>query len=364
MGGADVPTGAYPNVGATPNKENTGWGYPNLDNPGSPRGGFVQDMVGGAVGFTQIDLSFDHLYFTGQPVNGIAGEAFPAIQVTAFNPATDTVDTTFNGQVQIAIEESGTLLGTVAVNAVNGVATFNTLTLDQTGTYVFQASGSGVVPITSNAFNVMPAVATKLVISRQPASFWQNGVMASPIIVSMQDQFGNLETNISNYSVVLRQTSGPAGGVVYGNLTSVVINGVAVFPGLSATKTGSYTVTALLGNLTPAVSSPFADVPIQYITTHSLSGAPLSQEELAFQQIRDAAVFTSEGPPSAAQADAIIAQENVLLVEAQAASAASRSFAAATYGSKESVAPVFSTGASNMEAQLLDIIELDHNLLL
>jgi hypothetical protein len=359
--GVDNPTGAYPSVTATPTKDNTGWGYPNLDNPGSPRGGFVQDMVGGAVGFSELDLGFDHLYFTGQPVNAIAGVSMPAIQVSAFNPATDTIDTTFNGQVQIAIEESGTLLGTVAVNAVNGVATFTTLSLDKTGEYVFQVSGSGVVPTTSNAFNVNAAVTSKLVITRQPASFWQNGVMASPMIVSLQDQFGNLETNISNYSVVLRQTSGPAGGLVYGNLASTVINGVAVFPSLTATKPGSYTLTAYLGNITPVTSSPFAEVPIPYITTHSLSGAPLSAEALAFQQERDAVVFTSEGPPSPVQTDIILAENNEsILLASLEASTATRSFAAATYGAKESVSPLFASGGSNMEAQLLDIIELEH----
>jgi hypothetical protein len=359
--GVDEPTGLYPSISVTPNKDNTGWGYPNLNNPGSPRGGFVQDMVGGADGFTELDLSFDHLYFTAQPQNGIAGETLPAMQVSAFNPGTDTVDTTFSGQVQIAIEESGTLLGTLAVNAVNGVATFNSVYLDKTGEYVFLVTGSGVVPTTSNAFNVNAAVTSKLVITRQPASFWQNGVMASPMIVSLQDQFGNLETNISNYSVVLRQTSGPAGGLVYGNLTSTVINGVAVFPALAATKPGSYTLTAYLGNITPVTSSPFAEVPIPYITTHSLSGAPLSAEALAFQQERDAVVFTSEGPPSPVQTDLILAENNEsILLASLEASIATRSFAAATYGAKESASPLFASGGSNMEAQLLDIIELEH----
>ena len=57
-----------------------------------------------------------------------------------------------------------TLGGTLTVNAVNGVATFNNLTLNQLGTgYTLTAAATGLTGATSAAFNVTAARARRLV---------------------------------------------------------------------------------------------------------------------------------------------------------------------------------------------------------
>src|ERR1043165_4533143 len=77
------------------------------------------------------------LAFTVQPSNTTAKAAItPGVQVTVQDASGNTVTSATNS-VTIAIgtnSGSGTLSGTATVAAVNGVATFNTLTIDKVGT--------------------------------------------------------------------------------------------------------------------------------------------------------------------------------------------------------------------------------------
>jgi hypothetical protein len=52
---------------------------------------------------------------------------------------------------------SATLTGTATRNAVNGIASFSGLKLDQAGTgYTLVVTSAGLAPDTSTAFNVSP----------------------------------------------------------------------------------------------------------------------------------------------------------------------------------------------------------------
>jgi hypothetical protein len=104
----------------------------------------------------------DHLVVTVQPPGSVtAGSAFSV--TVAADTSSGTVDSSFHGSVTIALGSNpggSTLGGTLTVTAVNGVATFSNLTLNNPGTgYTLQASSSGLTGVTSNAFNVT-AVAT------------------------------------------------------------------------------------------------------------------------------------------------------------------------------------------------------------
>ncbi|MGB6393713.1 MAG: PKD domain-containing protein [Candidatus Acidiferrales bacterium] len=98
------------------------------------------------------------LVFTVQPSNVGAGAAItPAVQVTIEDGSGNTVTSATNS-VSIAISNnpaSGTLAGTLAVSAVNGVATFTNLSINNAGTgYTLAASAAGLAAATSSAFNV------------------------------------------------------------------------------------------------------------------------------------------------------------------------------------------------------------------
>jgi hypothetical protein len=84
----------------------------------------------------------------------------PAVQVTVLDELGNPV-TTYNGAVTIAIGHNGgllapgTLSGTKTVNAVNGVATFSDLSIDQAGNgYTLVVTAAGVAPAESAPFNI------------------------------------------------------------------------------------------------------------------------------------------------------------------------------------------------------------------
>jgi hypothetical protein len=102
-----------------------------------------------------------HLGFTVQPSTTLPLMTIqPSVKVAALdvlgNPATS-----FNGSVTIAISKNGgllmpgTLSGTKTVTAVNGVATFADLSIDQVGNgYTLQVTASGLTGAESKSFNV------------------------------------------------------------------------------------------------------------------------------------------------------------------------------------------------------------------
>src|SRR5207253_1264860 len=87
-----------------------------------------------------------------------AGAAItPGVQVAVQDAQGNSV-TTANTSITVAIGTnpvSGVLAGTKAVAAVNGVATFSTLSLNAAGTgYTLTVTATGLTSATSNAFNI------------------------------------------------------------------------------------------------------------------------------------------------------------------------------------------------------------------
>ena len=102
-----------------------------------------------------------HLAFTVQPSRTLPTFPIqPSVQVTALDAEGNPV-TSFNGPVTIAVGRNGgmlvpgTLSGTRTVTAVNGVATFSDLSIDQLGDgYTLVVSASGVFGAESAPFNI------------------------------------------------------------------------------------------------------------------------------------------------------------------------------------------------------------------
>jgi hypothetical protein len=313
-------------------------------------------MVGGAVGFTFLSGTIDSLYFTQQPLNTVAGASISStggsLQLTAFSPTTNGIDTSFHGVVTIGILENGTLLGTTTATAVNGVATFTGLSIDQVGVYEFTAGSSTTNPAYSNAFNITPAVATHFVIAEQPSSMWEFNRMTVPVVVNLEDQFGNLVTD-DTATVTLKINSGPAGAVLSGGTTAKANNGQAVFIGVAANLPGTYTLVVSSPSVTDAITGAFAVVPAPVTETHLFNGARLSSSAILFQQVRNSGTFS--GAPSAAQVDALVSGNNITPAFAsapvvmQAPASTSSAFAAS------SVTPT----AASSSSTLLDSTSVD-----
>src|SRR2546430_973513 len=114
------------------------------------------------------------LAFSVQPSNTVAGAAIsPAVQVSALDPAGNLVPG-FTGDVTMSLGANpggSTLGGTTTVAAVNGVASFSTLTLDKTGTgYRLTGTATGLSTATSSAFEITAGAATQLVFRTQPST--------------------------------------------------------------------------------------------------------------------------------------------------------------------------------------------------
>ena len=103
------------------------------------------------------------LAFTVQPGTAAAGAAIAPVQVAIQDASGNTVTSATTGvTVALGTKPSGaSLSGTVTVAALNGVATFSTLSVNTVGTgYTLTAFASGLSGATSASFNVTPCVAT------------------------------------------------------------------------------------------------------------------------------------------------------------------------------------------------------------
>src|SRR6266446_2385350 len=102
-----------------------------------------------------------HLIFLTQPSDAATGAPIaPPVRVAAEDDQ-DGVVTTFSGTISIAIGQNGSLLGghlngTTSVAAVNGVATFADLSIDQPGVsdYTLVTSSSPLASAQSAPFKV------------------------------------------------------------------------------------------------------------------------------------------------------------------------------------------------------------------
>src|SRR5437899_3517975 len=102
-----------------------------------------------------------HLGFTQEPHQTTEAGATitPPVQVAALD-ASEHVVQGFTGSIGLALEPAsngGTLSGGTPINAVNGIATFPSLSVDKAGTgYTLRATASGLTDATSSAFNITP----------------------------------------------------------------------------------------------------------------------------------------------------------------------------------------------------------------
>ncbi len=201
------------------------------------------------------------LAFTIQPSNVTAGSAIsPSVKVTVEDGAGNPVNTATNS-ITIAIgtnPSSGTLGGTMTVAAVNGVATFSTLNINNAGSgYTLTAGATGLTSATSSTFNVTAGAAKALVFSVQPATAAAGSAISPSITVKVNDSLGNLVTTATN-TITMAMGTNPSGGTLGGTLSVAAVNGVATFSTLSINKAGNgYTLTANAATLTGATSTAF-----------------------------------------------------------------------------------------------------------
>jgi hypothetical protein len=201
------------------------------------------------------------LVFTGQPGDAESLATLGSVQVTARSAAGD-LDTAFNGAVELALvspPQGATLAGTLLVNAVGGVATFEDLSVARAGSgYTLRATSGSLTPATSAPFAVRTGPAARLAFATQPLTT-AVATALNPVEVQVLDAALNPVT-AGSHPVSLALASGAA--VLGGTLTAASSAGSAIFSELTLDREGpAFTLRATSGSLAPAVSAAFVVLP-------------------------------------------------------------------------------------------------------
>jgi hypothetical protein len=224
----------------------------------------LQATSGGLTGTSAPITVTDELAVTTQPSTTIAG--VPFTMVTTVEDGLGKVVSSFNGSVTVSnyLGNGGSLGGTRTVNAVNGVATFSDLTLNQTTSYaMLQVTAEGLTD-TTGYFSVTAAPATQLSASTPSGSMLADAPFS--LTVYAKDPYGNVDYNFSG-SVMLALASGPAGAHLGGTIPVNAVYGEATFPDLTLDQAGSYTLQATSAPLAASTTDPFAITDQLVVTT-------------------------------------------------------------------------------------------------
>ncbi|MHC5539177.1 hypothetical protein ACYOEI_13245 [Singulisphaera rosea] len=163
------------------------------------------------------------------------------------------VDTNYSGPIRLSTGTNGSedyaLSGILTINAVHGVATFNTSRSDTYGvkSFTLSASGAGLTTATTPSI-AMRATATTLK-GQVTSSGSVTPLVPFTLVVKATDANGNVDPDYSGM-VTLSLGTSPSGGVLGGTLTVQAVNGVATFTGLTVNRGGTFWIKATSGSLT------------------------------------------------------------------------------------------------------------------
>ncbi|NOT08548.1 MAG: hypothetical protein HOP28_10125, partial [Gemmatimonadales bacterium] len=244
--------------------------------PGGPVA--ITAAAEGKVGTASVSVSnrpATRLAFQQQPTTTIAGQPFnPSVKVALQD---DLLATVLGATNPVTISLAGNpgnalLSGQTTVNGINGVVTFNNLTLDKAANgYTFLVTSPGLVSATSTPFNIGAGSGNRLAFTTLPPVTAQSGVTLAPQpVLQLRDDAGNPVTTAG--VVVTATIAGGAGpvepteplispaGTVGGTATATTnASGVATFTNLSISGTvGEYTLSFGAPNVTSITSAPIA----------------------------------------------------------------------------------------------------------
>ncbi len=197
------------------------------------------------------------LAFVQQPTSLVASTVMsPPVQV-AIEDASGKILTTATNSVTVALASGTGLSGALTAAAVNGIATFNGLTVNNIGTGdSLSAGSSGLTGVTSTAFNVTapPTAPVKLAFVQQPTNALTQAPITPAVQVAVEDAGGNVMASATN-QVTLTLVSGSG---LSGTLTVAAVNGVASFTTLMVNNPGSgLSLSANSAGLQAATSNTF-----------------------------------------------------------------------------------------------------------
>jgi Chitobiase/beta-hexosaminidase C-terminal domain len=207
------------------------------------------------------------LAFLQQPSNALTQATIsPPVTVRVLDQNGSLVSSATNAvSLHLATgSTTGSISGTLTRTAVNGVATFNDLSLSSLGQYTLQATSNGLSAATSAPFSITApttSAGSQLAFITQPSNSTVGYSMAPSIIVVAEDASGNpIDTSAVAVTLALNGNSGST--ALKGTLTATTSAAGALFSNLSITQPGSgYTLTASSPGFASATSATFTISP-------------------------------------------------------------------------------------------------------
>jgi hypothetical protein len=211
------------------------------------------------------------VYLQTPPATGTAGVALsPAVKV-AVEDFLGNVIASDNSTITLTLS-AGTFAGggtTVTAQAVKGIATFSSLTINKIGNYSLSATDGILTKATSANFAISPAAAAQLAFLQAPPSTWTAGLAFNPAVkVAVEDQFGNIVASDKSTVAVTLNGGKFSNGSTTG--TAVAVNGVATF--------------VLAINTAGTSSLAFSDGSLTGISSGNITINPAVANKLVFQQ--------------------------------------------------------------------------------
>ncbi len=261
---------------------------------GTPVTGTFQDLAEGAT------VTIDNQAFT---ISYAGGESHNDVTLTAVAPATklvidqqptdtaagDTIESItveiddangnlFSSDAAVTLTSDASVDGTLTVNAVDGIATFDDISITEAGDYSLTFTADDLTSATSDDFSITPGAPTTLVISQPPTDSARTGEAIGDVEVDVEDAFGNIVTDDASDVTISAESDGnPADdGVLAGTTTVTAENGVAVFSDLSITQPGTYSLTAEDGELDTATTDDLTITPAPLHTYNAVAGKKFS----------------------------------------------------------------------------------------
>jgi phosphodiesterase/alkaline phosphatase D-like protein len=183
-----------------------------------------------------------------------AGVVFPQQPVIRVEDANGNIVTTDTTTV-VATASVGSLGGTTAVKAVNGIVTFTNLSYTTATTISITFTRTGLTQATSSSIVVNPATAAKVAFIQEPtATIYPDQPFTPAITTQLKDAFGNNVTTASTVTLTLT----PTDSLVGGGPISVDGTGLATFANVRAYHVGTARLVASSSlGLTRDTSSTF-----------------------------------------------------------------------------------------------------------
>ena len=153
---------------------------------------------------------------------------------------------------------TATLSGSGPVNAVGGVATFNSLSLDvAAASYRLQSTATGIFRVDSSvAFDI---VTSRLRFTVQPSTTSADSTISPAVVVTIEDSLGNTVTDATG-PVTLTLATDPTVGAatLLGGGPVNAVSGIATFPNVHVdVASGGYTLEASGPGFAPDTSVAF-----------------------------------------------------------------------------------------------------------